>query len=101
MAAFRLALEADVAGAEANHLCPSSSGEDEGREDGAVAPAGDRVRDDRQEPPDLVGSQPSRRSRDRPRALDSVARVADEEAHPAEEPEVRGEAGDPGADRRR
>jgi hypothetical protein len=98
----RLALDADVAGSEADHLRAPSAGEDEGQQQRSIPPAGDRVRAPR---------PASRRTSSAlyPRATDWVARgrsmasqglettrpIRDQEAVEARQ------AGDPGADRRR
>jgi hypothetical protein len=92
--------EADITGGEADDLRAPSPGEDEGQQERSVSSSGDRVRNDCQEPPDLVGTQPSGDGLDRLRPFERVGRIGRREVHPDEEAVVARETGDPGTDRR-
>jgi hypothetical protein len=93
--------EADVARGQADDLGAPSAGEDEHEEERPVASSGDRVRNDCQEPPDLVGTQTPGDRLDRLRALERIARVGGRDVHPDQEAVVAGETGDPGTRRGR
>ena len=50
-----LALEAEIAGPQADDFSPAPSGQDEGQQDRPVASPGHRFRNHREEPAHLVG----------------------------------------------
>ncbi len=97
----RPALDADVAGGEAQDLGPSSTGQDEGEEECSIAPTSDGVRHDAEEPADFVGAQTAGDRLDGPGSLERVARVGGSDVHPDQKAVVARETGDPSADRRR
>jgi hypothetical protein len=52
-----LALDDQVASAQRDRFGSASAGQDNGQQDGSVAPSGDGVRYNGQEPPYLVGAE--------------------------------------------